>query len=66
MAAESFSLSLDTAYLSIPGAIWDVLLLATLPQEHEDGEWVVSCETDTFPELVVGLDGGGERCDGVC
>jgi len=65
--AESARLHLSTPYMYVPKGIWDVLVLATKPQEsrrHGD-ELTVDCEAQSiFPDLVFGLDDGREMREG--
>jgi saccharopepsin len=63
MDAESVRLDLGSAYTHVPLGVWDVLVLASQPQETGEGDLFVECEEiDTFPDLVFGLDSERVHC----
>jgi saccharopepsin len=63
MDAEMLRLDLGSAYTHVPRGVWDVLFLASQPQEMGEGDLVVECEErDRFPDLVFGLDGERAHC----
>ncbi|CAE7186644.1 hypothetical protein CFE70_006482 [Pyrenophora teres f. teres 0-1] len=60
---KSARLDLSTPYIHVPKGIWDVLVLATKPEEsvRHDEELTVDCEAQgIYPDLVFGLDGEKE------
>jgi hypothetical protein len=59
--ADAAVLDLESPYINIPQGVWDVLVLATQPEE-KGGEFFVKCgDGGRFPELVFGLDGDEEE-----
>lgn len=65
--AESARLNLNTPFIHVPKGIWDILVLATKPEEsgRHGEELTVGCEEkDIFPDLVFGLDGEREVREG--
>lgn len=60
MDAYATRLALDTPYISLPGEIYDILVMATrpTPHQHDAGyDDVVDCnELDRYPDLVLGLE----------
>jgi saccharopepsin len=63
MDADSMRLNLGSAYTHVPRGVWDVLVLASQPQETGEGDLVVECEEiDRFPDLVFGLDSERVHC----
>ncbi|KAA8618164.1 hypothetical protein PtrSN002B_006650 [Pyrenophora tritici-repentis] len=61
--AESARLDLSRPYIHVPKGLWDVLVLATKPEEsgRHGEELMVDCATQSiFPDLVFGLDGEKE------
>ncbi|KAI8933164.1 hypothetical protein NX059_009805 [Plenodomus lindquistii] len=58
MPVQAAAIDLQTPFITLPGSMWDVLVLATKPEEEN---MRVECERrGVFPELVLGT-GDGER-----
>jgi hypothetical protein len=60
MDTEAARMDLGTPYVHLPKGVWDVLALATNPEEDSEENLIVDCEAKgRFPDLVFGL--AGER-----
>lgn len=59
---RSAHLDLDTPYITVPNAMYDVILLASKPwwdRNLQSDKLYVDCKSlDTFPDLVFGLENG--------